>query len=54
MLGKTRKMSPMMRCMKEMDDHLGGKKGSDGMQWIDSPASASHTHLRALSRREWV
>jgi hypothetical protein len=36
-----------------MDDHLGSMKGSDGMQWIDSPASASHTHLRALGRREW-
>jgi len=37
-----------------MDDHLGGTKGSDGTQWIDSLASASHTHLRALGRREWV
>jgi len=53
--GKTQKSRPVMRVrgLREMEDQLGHSKGSDGGSG-SIPASASHTHLRALTGRNGV
>jgi hypothetical protein len=40
--------------MKEMDDYLNEKKGRDEMQWIDSRALASRTHVSESLEHEEI